>query len=225
MKLAVISDLHLGVGGPEDEFGHDDFEFLQFLAFLEANFEKIILLGDIWETLTAAARAQVEEIKRAQAKHREIHKRFQKQQYTYVFGNHDLVAKKHSGALEQFTLEADGVRILFAHGHQSDLWCSKAKCFSEAAMRVGAWLTRRGMKSVYRALAAIEQQRDRTNHYIKRWAWNQDFDIVVTGHTHISERTEKGHQLFLNSGHCSYGQFHFLALDTKQDVYSVHAGF
>ena len=51
MEIAVISDLHLGTGGAADGFGHDDAEFLRFLSFLERNFERVILLGDIWETL------------------------------------------------------------------------------------------------------------------------------------------------------------------------------
>jgi len=47
MKLAVISDLHLGAGDLADGFCHDDGEFLRFLTFLENNFERVILLGDI----------------------------------------------------------------------------------------------------------------------------------------------------------------------------------
>ena len=54
MEIAVISDLHLGTGGAADGFGHDDGEFLKFLSFLEKNFEKVVLLGDVWETLTGA---------------------------------------------------------------------------------------------------------------------------------------------------------------------------
>ena len=53
MNIAVISDLHLGSDDATDSFGHDDAEFLRFLGFLEGNFERIVLLGDIWETLTS----------------------------------------------------------------------------------------------------------------------------------------------------------------------------
>ena len=53
MKIAVISDLHLGPADNTDLFGHDDAEFLRFLQFLESNFERIVLLGDIWETLSS----------------------------------------------------------------------------------------------------------------------------------------------------------------------------
>jgi len=54
MHVAVISDVHLGTGGRTDAFGHDDAEFLRFLRFLEHQFEHILLLGDIWETLASA---------------------------------------------------------------------------------------------------------------------------------------------------------------------------
>ena len=40
MKIAVISDLHLGRGDGSDRFGHDDAEFLRFLDFLEGDFER-----------------------------------------------------------------------------------------------------------------------------------------------------------------------------------------
>ena len=77
MKVAVISDLHLGNGGPSDNFGHDDAEFLKFLSYLERNFEKVVLLGDIYETLTCASPfGQAREFTRCREAHAEISKRF-----------------------------------------------------------------------------------------------------------------------------------------------------
>ena len=97
MKMAVISDLHLGDGGATDLFGHEDNEFLRFLQHLENNFEKVVLLGDIWETLTAPSPAgQLAELRRTQEAHQEIFQRFQRENYLYVHGNHDLVAGKQS---------------------------------------------------------------------------------------------------------------------------------
>lgn len=52
MEIAIISDLHIGSGDQTDRFGHDDYEFLRFLDFLESNFSRIVLLGDVFETLT-----------------------------------------------------------------------------------------------------------------------------------------------------------------------------
>ena len=78
MKLAVISDLHLGAGDLADGFGHDDGDFLRFLTFLERNFERVILLGDIWETLQSRRLGSArEELLLARATHPEIARRFE----------------------------------------------------------------------------------------------------------------------------------------------------
>src|SRR6187399_117979 len=89
MKLAVISDLHLGAGDRADGFGHDDADFIRFLKFLEGNFERVILLGDIWETLQSRRLGSArQELELAQAAHPEIAKRFERPKYHYVHGNH-----------------------------------------------------------------------------------------------------------------------------------------
>ena len=93
MEIAVISDLHLGPGGAADGFGHDDSDFIRFLAFLEANFERIVLLGDIWETLTGSLPGDPRaELLAARLAHPEIARRLSRPVYTYIHGNHDLVA-------------------------------------------------------------------------------------------------------------------------------------
>src|SRR6185436_5928367 len=120
MQIAVISDLHLGAGDAADGFGHDDGDFLRFLRFLERNFERIVLLGDIWETLTGALPGSpVEELHKARQSHQEIAKRFSRSQYLYVHGNHDLIAGAAEGAPDELFLDADGVRLMFTHGHQN----------------------------------------------------------------------------------------------------------
>lgn len=225
MKIAVISDIHLGGGGPQDSFGHDDYDFLRFLQFLEANFEKVILLGDIWETLTAPPSAQLYELQIAQGAHPEIAKRFREPPYSYISGNHDLVSEVALGALPDYSLKVDGLRLFFAHGHQGDFWCFKTKKTSEYGVRVGAWLARNGLKTVRKAFTVLEQCRDAGNRGLKSWAASQKADIVVTGHTHIAEKAENGDQLFLNSGHCDQGNLSFLALDTKSLSFGVHRSF
>src|SRR4051794_31587370 len=121
MQLAVISDLHLGRRGPTDGFGHDDADFLRFLSFLERHFEQIVLLGDVWETLTGTLPGHAaDELAAAQASHPEITARFRRRKYRHVHGNHDIVARDVDGVPEELVVRADGVRLLFTHGHQSD---------------------------------------------------------------------------------------------------------
>ena len=42
MKVAVISDLHLGNAGASDIFGHDDAEFLKFLSYRKRFYLEIL---------------------------------------------------------------------------------------------------------------------------------------------------------------------------------------
>jgi len=232
MHVAVISDLHLGTRGATDIFGHEDNEFLNFLSYLEGNFERIVLLGDIWETLTAPTYFQrVKELRAAQEAHSEIHKRFRGEKYRYVHGNHDLVAGAVEGAAEEFALNVDGVRLLFSHGHQGDGICHERRSVSELAVWAGAWIRRLGLNLLYTYFAHLES--DRTSRSgectVKKWALGQALqrsaDVVVTGHTHVSARVEDGSSLFLNSGTCARGNISFLSLDTKRGDYRVNQGY
>src|SRR5688572_4879234 len=136
MKLAVISDLHLGAGDLADCFGHDDADFLRFLKFLEGNFERIILLGDIWETLQSRRLGSaLEELQLARVAHPEIAKRFERPRYQYVHGNHDIVAGL-LGVPDELQVRADGVKLLFTHGHQNDDLVMRRQWLSD----LGVWL-------------------------------------------------------------------------------------
>ena len=232
MQIAVISDLHLGSGGPTDLFGHDDYEFLKFLDFLEHNFERIVLLGDIWETLTGKAFGDPErELEAAREHHAEIAQRFQKSRYHYVHGNHDLCAKDAEGAPEQLTLHADGLRLIFTHGHQGDQLTSRHRWLSEIGVWLGAWIRRVGLQAAYTFFSRMEALREgatagATRCVVRRWALEQaescEADVIVAGHTHVPLRAEHGPCLFLNSGSCAEGKLSFLSLDTRRADFSVH---
>ncbi len=232
MHVAVISDLHLGRRGPTDGFGHDDAEFLGFLAHLERNFERIVLLGDIWETLTGALPGdQAGELRAAQAAHPELAARFRFDKYLHVHGNHDLVSR-HFGVPEELTLRADGVRLLFTHGHQGDPLVADRRSVSELGVWLGGWLRRLRLSPIYRFASMLDSLRggvslDATRCPFQR-AWmgraaHRDVDVMVTGHTHLATRAEHGARLYLNSGSCSDGQLSFLAIDTRRGSYGVHS--
>lgn len=234
MKIAVVSDLHLGAGGRADAFGHDDGDFLRFLSFLEGSFERVVLLGDIWETLTGRLPGSpLGELAAARSAHAAIARRFDKSIYQYVHGNHDIAAAA-LGVPAELSVTADGVRLLFTHGHQNDLVVSHARWLSELGVWVGAWVRRFGFAAAYRLLRRMDSARggaslDPRRCSFQRWAVNEarlrQADVVVTGHTHIATRAEHGERLFLNSGSCSQGEISFLAIDTRAGKYSVHRGW
>lgn len=234
MKLAVISDLHLGSGDLADGFGHDDADFLRFLKFLESNFERVILLGDIWETLQSRKLGSAkEELALARATHPEIARRFELPKYRYVHGNHDMVAGL-LGVPDELELEADGVRLLFTHGHQNDDLIQRRLWLSELGVWLGGWIRRVGLGAFYRLCAKIDETRaglslDGALCPFQRWAVGEaarrKFDVVVTGHTHLATRTEHGSHLFLNSGSCSQGKLCFSSIDTGSGAYAVNYGY
>lgn len=230
MQIAVISDLHLGAGDSTDLFGHDDAEFLRFLTFLEGNFERIVLLGDIWETLAGrlpwSPRQVLENCKRG---HPEIAKRFDRPKYKYVHGNHDIVTA-WAGVPDHWETNVDGVKLHFTHGHMHDLLIRKARWLSELGVYLGAWLRRFGWGPLYRFFEELDRMATSADidpktctfqswavHYARR----RNADIIVTGHTHLPLRSEHSSQLFLNSGTCSYGRHSFLSIDTKLGDYRV----
>jgi UDP-2,3-diacylglucosamine pyrophosphatase LpxH len=241
MKLAVISDLHLG-HGRADQFGHEEGRFLEFLDHLEDNFERVVLLGDIYETLSVRPAAQVRELKRAKEDHKAIAERFERPMYRYLHGNHDLVAGTLDNLPDTLTLNVDGQRFAFMHGHQFDWVVKKARFVSEWTAWLASWLVRFGMAPIIKATETIERwvmgvdggapsdptklaKPDRFQRAAMGWAAANQVDVVVTGHTHHGTITPHGDRLFLNSGSCSEGRFSYLALDTKAGDYSLQSAW
>ncbi|MCB9730423.1 MAG: metallophosphoesterase family protein [Deltaproteobacteria bacterium] len=231
MRIAVISDLHLGRRDAADRFGHDDTDFLRFLRFLEQSFERIVLLGDIFETLTSPRPfGHVAELRAARAAHSEISRRFERDCYTFVHGNHDLVAGHVEGAPDELMLRLEGTRVLFTHGHIYDWLVRHARWLSESGAWLGGALLRRGMDPLFRLFNGVDGLLSGVSKNPERCGFQQvamlsararDADIVVTGHTHVGVRAEHGDRLFLNSGSCAEGAFSYLAMDTAQGSYSV----
>lgn len=242
MHVAVISDLHLGAGR-SDQFGHDEAEFLRFLDHLEASFDRVVLLGDIYETLSVRPSAQVRELRRAKENHKAIVDRFERPMYRYLNGNHDLVAGHVDGSPDALTLNVDGQRIAFMHGHQFDWVVKKARFISDWSAWLAAWLVRLGMTPILKATGAIERlvmgvdsptagidptklaKPDRFQRAAMTWAAANQVDIVVTGHTHQGVVTPHGDRMFLNSGSCAEGRFSYLAMDTSAGNYSLQTAW
>jgi predicted phosphodiesterase len=235
VSIAVISDLHLGARPATDSFGHEDGEFLRFLRFLERNFERVVLLGDIWETLTGALpHRPSEELRLARERHPELAAQLRRPIYTFVHGNHDLVASHVDDAPSELRLRSGGVRLLFAHGHQGDALVMKARPVSELGVWLGGWIRRAGMHAAYKLLDRLDQRHFHDAEAAKpsrveRWAVGRaadvDADIVVTGHTHVACTAEHGRHLFLNSGSCSEGRISYLSIEPRLGRYLVHTSY
>jgi predicted phosphodiesterase len=225
VRIAVISDLHLGREAATERLGHDDAEFVRFLRFLEGDHEQIVLLGDIYETLTAPHPRRVrEELFAVQAAHAELSAQLRRPMYRYVAGNHDAVAVSALGALPEIVCELDGLRLVFVHGHLHDWLIRRARLLPMASVWAGGWLRRIGMGRLYRSIDALDPilrgarpQPERC--HFQRWAFAQararGADVFVSAHSHQGRCVRQDGRVYMNSGTCMGGRFEFLSLDTR----------
>ena len=92
MRIAVISDLHIGA----EEFVPDGFG--EFLDHLEREHDEIVLLGDVFECYFPRLPWKgLAEYDRFDHLYRDITRRFRSAKYTVLTGNHDMVAHRARG--------------------------------------------------------------------------------------------------------------------------------
>ena len=226
MRVAALSDLHIGVTRWRDGFLHDPLRFCAFLDELEADHDRIVLLGDIFQTdhgtfpTHSSARRH---LRRARDRVRELAERFAGAKYLYVFGNHDAVAHAELDAPEQVCLEDHGVRILFIHGHQFDPVALRAPLAAD----FGTWFTGRLRAVGLRPAAAWLESRDIAikdrrfagpqGPYTRgaaSLARDHGARVVVMGHTHCARIDAIAEGLAANTGSCSRGRLSWISVDT-----------
>ena len=225
MKIAVISDTHLGCGGKTDRFGHDEQAFHRFLDALEEAADAVVLLGDVLDTHHGTVPlAFFREVRVVRQVHAGLVDRLLGGRYRFVHGNHDACFRGLPGVAEELLLERDGMRVLMLHGHQFD----RLIATSETLCAVGNWAAgmaqRAGMK---RALAFLDwfddfangMTRDRSELYREKalaLAERRGVDLVVLAHTHRPDRAEAGGRGYLNVGCCLQGRFEYGLIDTRE---------
>jgi len=205
MRIAVISDLHIGA---------DDFSpagFVDFLDHLERKHDEIILLGDIFEcyfpVLPWKALAEYERFART---YRDITDRFRSPKYTLLSGNHDIVLRRARGIPSRTERGTDGYRILLSHGHE-------VEAAFHSALRTR--LVELYMWFVYR-LKRLGCPAPYDFSYARDYEWNmkdggvahvaaarnllrRGYDVVVFGHTHVERHVEfGGGGTYINTGDC-----------------------
>ena len=235
MRIAAISDLHIGARGWMDEFHHAEARFLDFLDHLEARADVIVLVGDVFQTdhaLIPGSRGAVRQLMAAQRRLPALWDRLRRPRYHYVHGNHDLCAREHLGARESLTLAAVGMRVHFVHGHQFDPLFRRLHPLPQAA----TWFTGRLRFAGLRGVAEWFESNDiaikhrRFHHaegpYVRaarRLLREHAAEVVVMGHTHVPVRARVPEGVLLNTGSCSHGQRMYALIDTAAQSAELHA--
>ena len=232
MLIAVLSDLHLGRRDHLDRFGREPhaFErFMRLLTYLEKHVDRIVLLGDVFETLRGKlpGSRRTELIDSLKAYPEIASRIIDDPRYTFLHGNHDHIAGDVLNVPDTYVLEADKKRLVFFHGHQLDFLTRRGAAVSELFVCMGGWLERMGVKVtrfVDRVRPGVITSMPKVGRFERAavaFGAEMSADIVITGHTHEAKRVEIGDQLFMNSGTCVSGRRELLILDTTSDVYRV----
>lgn len=225
MRLAVLSDLHIGVQPSPGGFIRSEKWLLQRLEQLESTHDAILFVGDLFEThghpIWGLRKAQVRRLDRHFPR---FMRAIKSGRYTVLFGNHDRVLAHTHNIREASCIESDGLRILFVHGHQVDPAYKRFPGLEYTAHWFGIWLGRVRLTPLLRGLHSLEKHLNRFlfppgESVYRRWPRvllrGGAADLVITGHRHRWDITSTEYGTFANSGSCVDEKFEALSIDTK----------
>ena len=235
MRIAALSDFHIGATRRGDEFGHAEDRFLEFLDQLEAEHDRIVLVGDIFQTQHGSLvgrRNAAGELARARRRFARLSARFTREPYAYIHGNHDIVACTELGLGDSLRLESDGFAVFFIHGHQFDPLLGSLY----PAARLATWFTGRLRRIGLAPLASALEHKDITikherfggvdgpylraaRHLLRR----HRAQAVIMGHTHVPFRHELEEGIVANTGTCTLGQRTYVSIDTERRTLELHS--
>ncbi len=234
MRIAALSDFHIGARRYMDEFRHSEASFLAWLDVLERSHDRIVLVGDIYQTehaLLPGLRPAAAQLARAQARLPALSARLRGPQYLYLHGNHDAVAGPALAAPESLQLRADDFTVVFIHGHQFDPVFQRARAAAQAA----TWFTGRLRRAGLRPLAQWFEGRDvaikhrRFGHADGPYARaartllrEHAADLVVMGHTHVPHLHSLPEGRVVNTGSCARGRRTHVSIDTAARSVEIH---
>ena len=238
MQIAVISDLHLGIKDKLDQFNRNpgaETQLHSLLAYLEGHVDKIILLGDVFETLRGKSLNKKKTLSSIiKAYPRIAEKITGNNKYLLVQGNHDKITGSVFGAMDLIKIKDGNSQIAFFHGHQLDpevgtFW---VKNFEATGCWLGGWLERFGIDitksgNLRSKTKALESQWGvgAFEHAACKMGERLNCDVVVTGHSHHPMKVEIGNTLFLNSGARVAGRQDMVIIDTTAHQYDVYKKF
>jgi len=227
MRVAVLSDIHLGRGDRTDRFGHRPEQFHRFLDFLEDRADEVVLLGDTVDSHHGRVPlAFFREIRIICDVHRGIADRLLGSRYRVISGNHDSCLRRLPGVREECSFDADGTRVVMLHGHQFDRLISASPALCALGNYLGGTAERYGLPGALTALDWIDDVAngvtvDRSLLYRRhaiRTAGERGADVIVLGHLHSQDQHEEDGITYLNTGACLEGRFEYVFIDTSNRV-------
>lgn len=194
--ILIVSDLHIGDGGPRDNFAVDNkaYKFNCFLDYVAQEQAELFILGDLFEFWQA-------NIGRVLMHRMNLIERLTELRATYVIGNHDadfedLIGTnilKHpffdrmSGPFERTIA---GKRFKFMHGHELDPFnLDGTPRWGRILAILGGIIEDRKGSPLLSAGGMTEKSLLKVSRSFM-WIWNKSVNIFEK-----SERNEKAHDL------------------------------
>lgn len=214
--IYCVSDLHLGDGGPRDNFaymsgGKRQAEFESFLDFVEERNGKLLILGDLFEMWQS-------NVSKVVTHRKSLLDRLAKMGAIYILGNHDadllyftdgwLTHPFFQTMCLTYSELVDGRRFYFTHGHETDDYCSGEVpgLGRITAIYTGLKEDRNGspLRKKYptveartlrrlewpinfiRRLCGLPDRVQQMNRGLCKLIDSIDCDVLVSGHTHLA---------------------------------------
>jgi UDP-2,3-diacylglucosamine pyrophosphatase LpxH len=216
MKIAVLSDLHIG----SIEFEGNRPGFDGFLDHLESKNDRIILAGDIFElNYPRFPFTPYRKFRQIREDYRDITERFFHPPYTILAGNHDWILSR-KGFPGELTMEEDGMNIYITHGDICDPNYSSPfrSWFSRSYMWVAWQLKEAGLSLLYDLGIKLDKRLnmddDSAYREFARGKIRAGYHLVVMGHTHVERDLELESGRYINTGDCLARKM-YLSVDTK----------
>jgi predicted phosphodiesterase len=229
MRIATFGDLHLGHTPVLDKFRGNEDSLLRFDDHLSRTHDRIILMGDIYQTdygLVPGSRFDV--LQAILKRYSRIVQRWKSANYGSVFGNHDVITHKRLGTLKQIRLKKDDWRIWFIHGHQFDPFIGEKGHLPFCVTWMIGGMRRLGFSRLADFLEGpFYDFGQRLFQRLDLAAWKALIhgknDIMVMGHSHQMACRQFGLGVYLNSGACSYDSMRYASIDTTRRVIEVRS--
>lgn len=227
MRIASYGDLHLGHTSVLDKFRGKEEDLLRFDDHLSRTHDRIILMGDIYQTdygVYPGSRSDV--LEAILKRYSRIFRRWGSPHYCGIFGNHDLITKKLLGTMKQLRINRDGCRIWLIHGHQFDPFIRKKGHLPFFVTWLIGGMRRQGLRRLADFLEGPlydfgQRVFQRLDMVAGKALINGKNNVIVMGHSHqmACRPLEKG--IYVNSGACSCDSMRYVSIDTVTRVVEV----
>ena len=228
MLIATYGDLHLSHEPALDKFKGREANLLRFDEHLNRSHEKIVLMGDVFQTdygLYPGSRPEV--LEKILARYPRIIRRWREGPYRIVFGNHDRITQRLLGTLKQIQIKKDGWRLWFIHGHQFDPFIREKKFPYLVTWMIGG-LRRGGLRRLADFLEGpfydFGQRLFRSlDLAARRELLGGKNDVIIMGHSHQLTCHPFGKGLYVNSGDCFSKFLKYASIDTLARTVEIRA--